>query len=51
MYEAYNSAFRFGDRPRSAVIVTVLLVCIAAICLIQFKFLNENNDDESIKGR
>jgi ABC-type sugar transport system permease subunit len=51
MYEAYNSAFRFGDRPRSAVIVTILLLTIAVICLVQFKFLNENKDDTLVKGK
>jgi ABC-type sugar transport system permease subunit len=51
MYEAYNSAFRFGDRPRSAVIVTVLLLTIAIICLIQFKFLNESKDDTLVKEK
>jgi ABC-type sugar transport system permease subunit len=45
MYEAYKSAFRFGDRPRSAVIVTMLLVLIAVVCVIQFRLLNEKDDD------
>jgi ABC-type sugar transport system permease subunit len=45
MYEAYKSAFRFGDRPRSAVIVTMLLVLIAVVCTIQFRLLNEKDDD------
>ena len=44
MYEAYQSAFSYGNRPRSAVMVTVLLVLIVLICLIQFKFLNEKDD-------
>jgi ABC-type sugar transport system permease subunit len=49
MYEAYKSAFLFADRPRSAVMVTMLLVVIVSICIIQFKLLNEK-DDETIKG-
>jgi len=51
MYEAYNSAFRFGDRPRAAVIVTVLLIVIALICFMQFKFLNSENESTTIKGK
>jgi ABC-type sugar transport system permease subunit len=51
MYEAYNSAFRFGDRSRAAVIVTVLLILIATICLIQFKFLNAKDESTAIKGK
>jgi ABC-type sugar transport system permease subunit len=49
MYEAYKSAFIFGDRPRSAVMVTMLLVVIAVVCVIQFRLLNER-DDETVKG-
>jgi ABC-type sugar transport system permease subunit len=45
MYEAYKSAFKFGDRPRSAVMVTMLLVLIAVVCVIQFRLLNEKDDD------
>jgi len=51
MYEAYNSAFRFGDRSRAAVIVTVLLIIIAIISLIQFRFLNTKDEGSTIKGR
>ena len=43
MYEAYKSAFRFADRPRSAVIVTVLLVIIAMISIFQFMLLHEKD--------
>jgi ABC-type sugar transport system permease subunit len=49
MYEAYKSAFLFADRPRSAVMVIMLLVVIVSICIIQFKLLNEK-DTETIKG-
>ncbi|MDR1949974.1 MAG: sugar ABC transporter permease [Spirochaetaceae bacterium] len=44
MYEAYKSAFKFADRPRSAVMVTVLLLIIIIICIGQFKLLNEKDD-------
>jgi multiple sugar transport system permease protein len=44
MYEAYQSAFSYGNRSRSAVMVTVLLILIILICLIQFKFLNEKEE-------
>jgi ABC-type sugar transport system permease subunit len=43
MYEAYKSAFKFADRPRSAVMVTALLLVIIVICLGQFKLLNEKD--------
>lgn len=44
MYEAYQSAFKYGNRSRSAVMVTVLLALILIICFIQFKFLNEKDE-------
>jgi ABC-type sugar transport system permease subunit len=50
MYEAYKSAFRFADRPRSAVIVTVLLLIIVIVCVFQFKLLNDK-DDANHSGR
>jgi ABC-type sugar transport system permease subunit len=50
MYEAYKSAFRFADRPRSAVIVTVLLLIIVTVCIFQFRLLNDK-DDTSLSGR
>jgi ABC-type sugar transport system permease subunit len=50
MYEAYKSAFRFADRPRSAVIVTVLLFIIVTVCIFQFKLLNDK-DDANLSGR
>jgi ABC-type sugar transport system permease subunit len=50
MYEAYKSAFRFADRPRSAVMVTVLLLIIVVICVAQFKLLNEK-DDRALVGK
>ena len=44
MYEAYQSAFKYGNRPRSAVMVTVLLFLIIMICLIQFRLMNEKEE-------
>jgi ABC-type sugar transport system permease subunit len=50
MYEAYKSAFRFADRPRSAVIITVLLLIIMIICIFQFKLLSDK-DDADLGGK
>lgn len=44
MFEAYQSAFRFADRPRSAAIVTILLFLIVLISFIQFRLLKEKDD-------
>jgi ABC-type sugar transport system permease subunit len=44
MYEAYKSAFKYADRSRSAVMVTMLLLIIALICFCQFKLLNEKEE-------
>jgi ABC-type sugar transport system permease subunit len=50
MYEAYKSAFKFADRQRSAVMVTVLLFIIVIVCIGQFKLLNEKDDAAVVKG-
>lgn len=47
MYEAYQQAFSYGNRSRSSVMVTVLLIIIIAVCAVQFKFLNEKEDGRS----
>ena len=44
MYEAYKSAFKYADRARSSVIVTVLLLIIVVICIFQFKLLQGKQD-------
>ncbi len=44
MYEAYKSAFKLADRPKSAAIVTVLLVLISIICAIQFKLMSDKKE-------
>lgn len=35
MYEAYKSAFRYGNRPRSAAIISVLLLIIIGVACFQ----------------
>lgn len=44
MYEAYKAAFKYANRPRSAALVTVLLVIIIVVCVFQFKMLNEKEE-------
>jgi len=41
MYEAYKSAFKYGDRARSSAIVTILLILIVAACAVQALMLRE----------
>ncbi|MEG2253128.1 MAG: sugar ABC transporter permease [Clostridia bacterium] len=50
MYEAYNSAFKFADRPRSSAIVMVLLVIIVLICAFQFRLLEDKREGSGIKA-
>ena len=47
MYEAYNSAFRYADRERSAVMIIALLFIIAIISLAQFRLLQA--EDRKVK--
>ncbi len=44
MYEAYKSAFKYANQPRSAALVTILLLIIIGICIVQFKFLDEKEE-------
>lgn len=44
MYEAYKAAFKYANRPRSAALVTVLLLIIILVCILQFKLLNEKEE-------
>ena len=44
MYEAYKSAFKFADRPRSSAMVTVLLLIIVMVCLLQFRLLSDKEE-------
>lgn len=41
MYEAYKSAFVYGDQARAAALMTVLLLIVGMIVAIQFKFLKK----------
>ncbi len=43
MYEAYKSAFVYGDQTRAAALMTVLLVLVGVIIAVQFKFLNKED--------
>lgn len=43
MYEAYKSAFIYGDQARAAALMTVLLIIVGVIVAIQFKFLNKED--------
>lgn len=49
MYEAYQSAFSYADRPRSSAIITILLVIILLICMLEFRLLSD--DDAPVKRR
>ena len=44
MFEAYQSAFKYGDRTRSSAIVVILLILIILICLFQAALLNEKEE-------
>ena len=46
MFEAYQSAFKYGDRARSSAIVMILLLLIICICIFQAALLNEKEGDE-----
>ena len=41
MYESYKAAFNYGNRVRSAAIVTVLLILISFVCAIQFYMMRD----------
>lgn len=49
MFEAYQSAFQYGDRGRASAIVMVLLLLIVCICLFQAALLNENDKSEKVR--
>jgi ABC-type sugar transport system permease subunit len=49
MFEAYKSAFKYVDRPRSAAMVTVLLAIIVLISLVQFNLLSDK-DERRVKN-
>lgn len=41
MYESYKAAFNYGNRVRSAAIVTVLLVAVSLVCAVQFYMMRD----------
>lgn len=43
MYEAYKSAFVYGDQTRAASLMTVLLIIVGVIIFFQFRFLNKED--------
>ena len=43
LYEAYKSAFIYGDQARSAALMTVLLLIVGVIVAIQFAFLKRGD--------
>lgn len=47
MYEAYKSAFKFGDRPRSSAMVMILLILILGICIVQASLLNDKGETKT----
>ena len=51
MFEAYRSAFRFADRPRSSAIVLILLMLIVVIIVVQFRLLDDKDDDRPKRKR
>ena len=51
MYEAYKSAFRYANRPRSSAIVSILLVMIVLVAVFQFLFLGEEKEKPEKRRR
>ena len=49
MFEAYKSAFKYGNQSRSAAIVTVLLALVGAVCALQFYLMRDRDDKPSAK--
>ena len=45
MYEIYKSAFRNGNASRAGAITTILLLIVLAVVVIQFRMLNEKDND------
>ena len=51
MFEAYQSAFKYGDRARSSAIVMILLILIVIICLVQTSVLTEKDGSKKKRGK
>lgn len=45
MYEIYKSAFRNGNASRAGAITTILLLIVLVVVVIQFRMLNEKEND------
>ena len=45
MYEIYKSAFRNGNASRAGAITTILLLIVLGVVILQFRMLNEKDDD------
>lgn len=45
MYEIYKSAFRNGNASRAGAITTILLLIVLVVVILQFRMLNEKEDD------
>jgi len=45
MYEIYKSAFRNGNASRAGAITTILLMIVLVVVVLQFRMLNEKEDD------
>lgn len=45
MYEIYKSAFRNGNASRAGAITSILLLIVLAVVVIQFRMLNEKDND------
>ena len=41
MYESYKAAFNYGNRVRSAAIVTILLLGVSLVCAVQFYMMRD----------
>ena len=41
MYESYKAAFNYGNRVRSAAIVTILLLGVSLGCAVQFYMMRD----------
>lgn len=41
MYESYKAAFNYGNRVRSAAIVTILLILVSIVCAVQFYMMRD----------
>lgn len=45
MYEIYKSAFKNGNASRAGAVTTILLLIVLVVVILQFRMLNEKEDD------